>query len=1046
MGYMAASLLTKRIDHEGRTTTPIGVVYDASKVESYTYYPNGQMKSKTDRNGNTTTYTYDVHQRVTAQTVEGTALSKIPLAERQITYTYDGNGNQLTITDATGTTGRSYDELGRVVSKSVPQLGTSTFRYEITTGLPSGYTSEITKDVKGNVTTKVFDKTNRLTEVRSNNDQPIVYSYYADGSRKQVEYAGGVKETYTYTGNNQLQELKNWKGTTLLDTYTYTYDAAGNQLTKNEIVGGTTKGKTTYAYDALNRLQQVQEPGGKVTSYRFDAGGNRTEEKVTAGSVVTIVSYEYNEQNRLMKTIDAKTSGETQNDQYRYDGNGNMIHKSREVTKLFNPLAPAEPTFGMFIEGQPNENPRINDIVSGTVSFEYDVWNQLVKTSNGNGTSTYAYNGEGYRTKKTVNGQTTLYVYEYDKVVLETDGAGKQLARNVYGLNLLTREVGTEKYSYLYNGHSDVTALLDTAGVIKATYAYDAFGNITESTGTVQNPIRYAGYQYDEESSLYYLNARYYDPKIARFLSEDTYRGSDFDPLSLNYYTYTHNEPIMYIDPSGHEDVQLRQLAGAAGATITYDQKTKVATVTLVDGYSVKFSTDIKDENNKKVVTIKDGRMIIDNETFDQMMTGSQKVAGTNKTIVASVDSAVAGSNVAVVTYAAQVNTVLPFSTSGIQSKPTQAHEAKSVTVLRNTTIVFNKDTDKIISTTPVAFLPDFMKTENSGIESKAIIALTWVALADGIISKTERKELGLPKGIAVLELAYKGYQNGMSFETLNMMYDQEYGVKFGEIVGLGALRVKGTVSAPIRIVNRSCNCFTAGTKVLTDEGEKNIEDIEVGDRVLAKDENDPDGELAYKEVTNLYRNQRDDIIKLHVGEQVIETTDNHPFWVEGKGWVFADELQVGDKLQKADGNNLTIDKVEFVKLDEPVTVYNFTVADYHTYYVTDIGIWVHNTNCYIDLTGHRKDHILNRHRAGAGKPDKTEFPASWSDERILHEISDVATDPNSIRGMGKWDSPYVIGVRDGIEIRVDFYPNNHKYAGQISTAYPINVPANPPR
>ncbi|WP_374021039.1 polymorphic toxin-type HINT domain-containing protein [Paenibacillus thiaminolyticus] len=138
--------------------------------------------------------------------------------------------------------------------------------------------------------------------------------------------------------------------------------------------------------------------------------------------------------------------------------------------------------------------------------------------------------------------------------------------------------------------------------------------------------------------------------------------------------------------------------------------------------------------------------------------------------------------------------------------------------------------------------------------------------------------------------------------------------------------------------------------KVQTDEGEKPIEEIEVGDKVLAKDEFNPDGELAYKEVTALYRNQRDDIIKLYVGEQIIETTDNHPFWVEGKGWVFADELQVGDKLQKADGSSLTIDKVEFVKLDKPVTVYNFTVADYHTYYVTDIGIWVHNTNCYNDF------------------------------------------------------------------------------------------------
>ena len=161
-------------------------------------------------------------------------------------------------------------------------------------------------------------------------------------------------------------------------------------------------------------------------------------------------------------------------------------------------------------------------------------------------------------------------------------------------------------------------------------------------------------------------------------------------------------------------------------------------------------------------------------------------------------------------------------------------------------------------------------------------------------------------------------------------------------IGGIGKAR---EVGGKVRAIG-GCNCFTAGTKVLTDDGEKNIEDIAVGDKVLSKDENNPDGELAYKEVTGLYRNQRDDIIKLNVGEQIIETTDNHPFWVEEKGWVFAYELQVGDKLQKSDGSNLTIEKVEFIKLNEPVTVYNFTVADFHTYYVTDLGIWVHNTEC----------------------------------------------------------------------------------------------------
>lgn len=100
-----------------------------------------------------------------------------------------------------------------------------------------------------------------------------------------------------------------------------------------------------------------------------------------------------------------------------------------------------------------------------------------------------------------------------------------------------------------------------------------------------------------------------------------------------------------------------------------------------------------------------------------------------------------------------------------------------------------------------------------------------------------------------------------------------------------------------------------------------------------------------------------------------------------------------------------------------------------------------------VDLTEHRRDHIINRHASGANQPNKTEFPASWDNDKILHNVSDVATDPASIIGLGKWDSPYAIGVREGIEIRVDFYPNNHPtYSGKISTAYPTNVPSNPPK
>ncbi len=169
------------------------------------------------------------------------------------------------------------------------------------------------------------------------------------------------------------------------------------------------------------------------------------------------------------------------------------------------------------------------------------------------------------------NGEKTDYLYEGDQIILEVDEEGNQRARNVYGTNLILRTVEGENYYYLYNGHADVTALITRDGAVAATYYYDAFGNILESTGEVNNNIRYSGYQYDEETGLYYLNSRMYDPKTARFLQEDTYTGEANDPLSLNRYTYCSNNPIIYWDPTGHswKDIEnfFKAAAGKVGKT-----------------------------------------------------------------------------------------------------------------------------------------------------------------------------------------------------------------------------------------------------------------------------------------------------------------------------------------------------------------------------------------------------------------------------------------------------------------------------------------------
>lgn len=525
--YNVANKVTRRIDHGGRTGKPGSYTYIHAKTESYTYYPDGSLKTKKDRNGKTTDYIYDIHGRLKSQEIGTEA----------ITYTYDGNGNQLTMTDSTGTTTRTYDEENRVLSKQVPEIGTTTFEYDILEG--EGCHAEVATDPKGNVTKKAYDQVGRLVKVEEGTNV-TTYTYYDNGSRESVTYPDGAKEVYTYYEDGLTKTLTNTKADgTVIDAYSYTYDAAHNQASKTD-----KKGVTRYEYDSLNRLYKVTEPDSKTTTYLFDRAGNRVQETVVSsyGSVVT--AYTYNEQNRLTGTL-TRTGAVTEKVTYDYDNNGNTMVKVKETTK---PVAPE-------LTGSFAFNKAGMSTVREVTFMEYNVWNQMVKTIEGDKTILCKYNGEGYRVEKSVNGQATKYLYEADKVVLEVDGQGNQTARNIYGTNLLMRSVGAEKYYFMYNGHGDVTALLDSSGSVVGTYYYDAFGNpVAEGTNEngINNPIRYAGYQWDEETEIYYLNARYYDPKIARFLTEDTYRGQPNDPLSLNLYTYCHNEPMMYTDPSGH--------------------------------------------------------------------------------------------------------------------------------------------------------------------------------------------------------------------------------------------------------------------------------------------------------------------------------------------------------------------------------------------------------------------------------------------------------------------------------------------------------------
>jgi RHS repeat-associated protein len=513
--YNCRNLLTRRIYPGGRTGTPDNYIYNYSLITSMTYTAEGQLATQTDCNGNTETFTWDIHGNLLSRTI-GT---------NSISYSYDNNGNLLAMLDSTGTTTRTYDAFNRCTSKTVPGFGTSTFVYDITDGLEDGYSAERTIDTAGNVILRVYDRVGRLARVITDG-LTFTYTYNANGSLQRLTYPDGSREDYTYTLCGQVETLTNRKtDSTIIDAYTYTYDAAHNLTQKTD-----SKGSTFYTFDASNRLLTVTEPSGKITAYTFDGAGNRATQTATIGTDVTVTTYIYDTLNRLTlleKTLNAVLF---EQQSYTYDSNGNQLLTTRT-------------TFTDGIPGTP--------VV--TQQNTYDLRNQLVRTVTENGTVVdNVYNGDGLRVEKIVDGTATFYLYEYQRVVLEINSLGYTTGRNVYGINLLMRTVGVDAFYYMYNGHADVTALLSISGTIIATYYYDAFGNILEQTGSASNSILFAGYQYDAETGMYYLNARMYDPVTARFMQEDTYTGQNMDPLSLNLYTYCYNSPLRYYDPTGH--------------------------------------------------------------------------------------------------------------------------------------------------------------------------------------------------------------------------------------------------------------------------------------------------------------------------------------------------------------------------------------------------------------------------------------------------------------------------------------------------------------
>ena len=540
--------------------------YDREKV--YKYNLTGQKTSMIDRKENKTCYTYNALSLLTNMSVVKAGESA---AADSISFDYDPMGNRTGMADSTGTYAYRLDSLGRLLSVSKNAAVQISYTYTL-----DGLAASIAYG--GTTASYTYYNTGKLRTVRCNN-QGADYSYDASGNVETITHIGGARQEFTYYKNNATRVITNKSGSSvIISICDYSYDLAG-RLTRK---GDPSIGISYFSYDACGRLETVAMLG-KATSYAYDFIGNRIEMIETYSDPKTfegdvnmryvkkVASYEYSPFNELKKMTEmmygssgAFVVGKETN--YAYDRNGNQYSI---MCGLIKPSAASGQPAVSLID-LPDSAASSGHYIDLTLNA-FDVWNRLTERTfikNTRKTITgFSYNGDGLRVSKTVKSSsdnyaahTTDYIYDGQHVILESDGLSAT-ALYVRGLNYIAKiGVANNVDYYMYNAHGDVVHVTSGNGTIRNRYEYDPFGEAIFNIEETENSIKYAGEFQDSSTGLYYLRARYYDSAIGRFISVDPYwwenahtaSGVNAIKQSANLYAYCMNNPLNYIDPTGH--------------------------------------------------------------------------------------------------------------------------------------------------------------------------------------------------------------------------------------------------------------------------------------------------------------------------------------------------------------------------------------------------------------------------------------------------------------------------------------------------------------
>ncbi len=552
--------------------------------ELYSYDIVGNLKGYTDpkRNlngeGFTTAYKCDALNRIT----------EVKDAQNQVTnvnYTVLGNISSITLKQTSDSANivtlytKSYNELGAVTSKTDPSAQAAQYSYN-TIGLNTQNT-----DRNGSTSSLTYDGINqisRINQVSSDGLKNIAYKYVYSkpfGYDEEKLYVNGVlssNTSYNYNSDGQVTK-KNITGSGSISSgLDMQYDNSGRLISEGTGIQGSGYFYTDYKYTS-GRLTQVQTNGQQTVStsdadnatYDYYPDGKLkkiTYPRLNDGSLLT-TEYVYNPLGRMTSMANKKGGNIFSQYSYTYDANGNIITvNDGTTTKTYvydklNRLISIIPqtgkatTYAYDLMG--NRLTESSDRISMNftyTSYAYRLDNQLESVTKGSTTS-MEYYADGLRSKKTTSSGMTHYIYDLSgRLVAEGQSSTAISTNYVWGPDrvLTKKDSSGGIYYYLYNGHGDVVQMVDRNGNMVNNYQYDEWGNILMSNETINNPFKYAGEVYDQETGLYYLRARYYDPSVGRFLSEDSYEGQVNNPLSLNMYTYCYNNPSKYIDPSGH--------------------------------------------------------------------------------------------------------------------------------------------------------------------------------------------------------------------------------------------------------------------------------------------------------------------------------------------------------------------------------------------------------------------------------------------------------------------------------------------------------------